>query len=281
MLSLVQAVVLGVLQGVTELFPISSLGHSVLLPHLFSWHIDQTNPQFLAFLVATHFGTALVLLMFFWQDWLKIISGIFRSLYQREVREDDTYAKIGWLLVTGTIPAGILGILLQTQLQALFGSALLVAAALAGNGVMLFVAERLRARTTQEASHDDAIAKLSYTQALGVGAAQAIALIPGFSRTGAAIAGGLLAGLSHENAARFGFLLATPIIFAAAVLNAPQLIYGGSDFIKTTLLGACCAAIAAYISVRFLTEYFKTKTLTPFAVYCFLAGVAACIALVR
>lgn len=281
MLTYAQAAVLGLLQGITELFPISSLGHSVLVPQLLGWQILQTSPQFLAFVVATHFGTALVLIGFFWQDWINIISGIFRSLYRREIRIDDTYAKLGWLLVVGTIPAGILGLLLQTQLQTLFGSGLLVAAALACNGVVLFIAERLRKRAPQENSHDKALAKLSYGQALGIGAVQAIALVPGFSRTGASIGGGLLSGFSHENAARFAFLLATPIIFAAALLDAPELIYGGSGFLTIALTGAICAAVAAYVSVRFLTQYFKTQTLTPFAAYCFFAGIAAFAILAR
>lgn len=281
MLTYAQAAILGLLQGITELFPVSSLGHSVLVPQILGWQINQASPQFLAFVVATHLGTALVLLAFFWRDWMRIIAGIFRSLYQREIKSSDTYAKLGWLLVAGTIPAGVLGILLQTQLQSLFAAGALVAAALCANGILLFLAERLRARAPQDMAHDEALAKLSYTKALGIGALQSIALIPGFSRTGASISGGLLAGLSHENAARFAFLLATPIIFAAAVLNIPELVSSGSQFLGVTLLGALCAALAAYISVRFLTHYFKTKTLTPFAIYCFCAGALAFLYLVR
>ncbi|HEV3245461.1 MAG TPA: undecaprenyl-diphosphate phosphatase [Candidatus Paceibacterota bacterium] len=281
MLTYAQAVILGLLQGVAELFPISSLGHSVLLPQLLNWQLDQTSPQFLAFIVATHLGTALVLLGFFWRDWVRIIAGIFRSLYMREIRNDDTYAKLGWLLVAGTIPAGLLGILLQQQLQTLFGAGALVAAALFGNGIVLFLAEKLRKRAPAGVAHDEALAGLSFGQAIGIGAAQAIALIPGFSRTGASIAGGLLSGLSHENAARFAFLLATPIIFAAAVLNAPEVLSGGSAFLGVAFVGVLCAAAAAYVSVRFLTRYFKTNTLTPFAIYCVAAGLISLLFLAR
>ena len=273
MLTYAQAAILGLLQGVTELFPISSLGHSVLLPKLLGWQIDQASPEFLAFIVATHFGTALVLLAFYWREWVNIVVGLLRSLYLREISESDTYAKLGWLLVIGTIPAGMLGLVLQTQLQTLFGDALLVAIALTGNGIFLFAAETLRKRAPQDGEQDTAIAKLSYIQAFGIGTAQAIALVPGFSRTGASLAGSLLAGLSHENAARFAFLLATPIIFAAALLNTPQLISEGAASLSVTLTGAVCAAIAAYISVRFLTKYFITNTLTPFAFYCVAVGV--------
>ncbi|HUO50545.1 MAG TPA: undecaprenyl-diphosphate phosphatase [Candidatus Paceibacterota bacterium] len=278
MITYTQAFVLGLLQGVTELFPISSLGHSVLFPHVIGWHINENDSQFVAFLVATHVGTALVLLAFFWRDWVRIIAGIFRSFAARRIDTSDTYAKIGWLLVAGTIPAGILGLLFQKQLESLFSDALYVAVALALNGLLLYGAEILR-RSTEGAANDTQIAQLSFPRAIAVGTMQALALIPGFSRTGAAMTGALWSGLSHENAARFAFLLATPIIFAAAVLKLPDLFAGGGAIVGPTVIGALAAACAAYVSVRFLLKYFETKTLTPFAIYCVCAGIFALIAI--
>lgn len=274
MLTFAQAAVLGILQGVTELFPVSSLGHAVILPQILGWQIDESSSSFLAFVVAIHLATALVLLAFYWREWVRIVIGIVRSLYRRQLG-GDTYARLGWLLVAGTIPAGILGLLLQSKLQALFGAGSLVAAALFGNGIVLFGAEALRKRAPQGLAQDEALANLSFPQAFFIGIAQSLALIPGFSRTGAAMTGGLLSGLSHENAARFAFLLATPIIFAAAVLKVPGLLHAESGVLSAAIVGAICAAAAAYISVRFLTNYFKTKTLRPFAIYCVVAGLFA------
>ncbi len=279
MVSLTQAALLGALQGATELFPISSLGHSVLLPKLLGWQIDQASDQFLTFIVATHFATALVLLLFFWQDWMKILTGMLRSLKARSVRNDDIYAKIGWLLVVGTIPAGILGLLFEQSLKQLFAAVPVVAAALIVNGVVLYGAEILRKRAPEGARDDVKLAGLTWWQAIGVGFAQCGALIPGFSRTGLTMTGGLLNGLSHENAARFSFLLATPIIFAASVLKIPDLFAGGASNLGAALVGALCAAITAYLSVRFLLKYFETKTLTPFALYCVFVGVLSLIML--
>jgi undecaprenyl-diphosphatase len=274
-ISYFQAAVLGLLQGVAELFPISSLGHSVILPSLFGWNIHQNAPYFLTFLVALHLATALVLLAFFWQDWVRIVKGLGRSLRDREVADPD--AKLGWLLVLGTIPVGILGLLLQDYLRKLFASAEYASIFLALNGLMLYGAELLRRRAPVVAEDDDErIAKtVGWWQAFTVGAAQTIALIPGFSRSGAAMGGGLLVGLSHKDAARFAFLLATPVILAAAVLKLPELAGSQGNGVRgQALVGALCSALTAYLSVRFLMRYFETRTLMPFAIYCGCAGVA-------
>jgi undecaprenyl-diphosphatase len=271
MFSYTQAAVLGLFQGVAELFPISSLGHTVILPSLLGWHLDQASASFVAFVVLTHLATALILLAFFWRDWMHIILGIVRSLREREIREDDTYARLGWRLIVSTIPVGILGLLFQEPLTRLFAAPKLVALALVFNGIVLYAAEKLRSSIREEASTDTALARLSWRQSVGIGCAQCLALVPGFSRTGLAMTGGLSAGLSHENAARYSFLLATPVIFAAAVLKVPDLFTGGSD-VGQAFFGALCAAVAAYLSIRFLTTYFKTKTLLPFALYCVIAG---------
>ena len=277
MIDYTRAIILGLLQGVSELFPISSLGHSVILPKLLGWNLNQKDPFFLDFLVATHLATALVLLGFFWRDWVRIVGGIFRSLREREIKDPD--ARLGWLLVAGTIPAGLLGLLFEHPIRDLIASPQLAAAFLAVNGLLLFAAERLRRQakisegTEQDADHRIA-AELTGPQAVGVGTAQALALVPGISRTGSAITGGLLAGLSHEDAARFSFLLATPIIGAAAILKLPDLRNDHAP-VGPTIVGAICSGITAYLAVRFLTRYFRSNTLMPFAVYCLVAGILA------
>jgi undecaprenyl-diphosphatase len=273
-----QAIILGLLQGVTELFPISSLGHSVILPSLFGWNIHQNDPYFLSFLVATHLATAIVLLLFFWRDWVRILKGLGRSLRDREIGDPD--AKLGWLLVVGTIPAGILGLTLEHALRKLFASPLSASIFLALNGVMLYGAELLRRRAPVTDEEDDVrIANtVGWRDATLVGAAQALALIPGFSRSGASMGGGLLVGLSNKDAARFAFLLATPIIGAAALLKIPELLGSQGNGVRgQALVASLCAALTAYLSVRFLMRFFETRTLTPFAIYCLCAGTACAV----
>jgi undecaprenyl-diphosphatase len=277
-ISYFQGAMLGLLQGVSELFPVSSLGHSVIAPHLFGWNIHQKAPYFLTFLVATHLATALVLLAFFWKDWVRIVKGLGRSLRDREIADPD--AKLGWLLVVGTIPAGLLGVTLQDSLRKLFASPEYASIFLACNGLLLFGAELLRRRAPETTDEDDTriARKVGWLQSFTVGAAQAIALIPGFSRSGASMGGGLLVGLSHKDAARFAFLLATPIIFAAAVLKLPDLAGHQGDGVRgPALVGALCSGVTAYLAVKFLMRYFETRTLTPFAIYCLCAGTASAI----
>jgi undecaprenyl-diphosphatase len=272
-----QAIVLGLVQGVTELFPISSLGHSVILPSLLGWDIHQNDDYFITFLVATHLATAIVLFVFFWRDWKRILAGLGRSLRDRGIAPDDGDAKLGWLLIVGTIPAGILGLLLEHSLRSVFASPQSAAFFLILNGLLLFGAERLRRRAPETADDDDArIARtLAFPQSLGIGAAQALALIPGFSRSGATMAGGLVTGLSHRDAARFSFLLATPIIGAAAALKLPELLGSQGNGIRgQALVASLCSAASAYVAVRFLLRWFETRTLTPFAVWCVAFGAA-------
>ncbi len=279
MISYWQAIVLGLLQGFSELFPISSLGHSVIVAKLLGWHIEQNDNFFIVFLVGTHLATALVLLGFFWRDWVRIVKGLGRSLRDREIADSD--ARLAWLLVVGTIPAGILGLLLEHKLRHVFTSAESASLFLIANGFLLYGAELLRRRAPVEEQGDpDAriVERVGWKEAAGVGSAQALALIPGFSRAGATMGGGLLAGLSNEDAARFAFLLATPIIGAAAVLKLPDLFGSTGDGVRgQTLVGAICSAVTAYLAVRFLMRFFHTNRLTPFAIYCALAGTAAAI----
>jgi undecaprenyl-diphosphatase len=276
-ISYFQAVILGLTQGIAEPFPISSLGHAVVLPRLFGWNIHQNAPYFLTFLVATHLATAIVLLLFFLKDWVLIVKGMWRSLKMREIRADDTYARLGWLLVAGTIPVGIIGLLLQDPLRKLFASAELAAAFLIVNGVALLVFERLRRRPPREGDYlgdvDGRLSRLSWRQVIGVGTSQAAALIPGISRSGVTMGGGLVVGLSNDDAARFAFLLATPVIFAAAALKLPELLGSQGNGVRgQALVAGLCAAATTFLAVRFLMRFFQTNRLTPFGVYCICFG---------
>ena len=274
-----QAILFGLLQGFSELFPISSLGQSVILPRLLGWNIHQNDKYFIAFLVATHLATAIVLLGFFRDDWLRILRGMWRSLVEREISPANPDGQLGWLIVVATIPAGILGLLLQDTLQSVFASARSAAFFLILNGIMLFGAERLRRRAPGvpegDEDGDHRIARrASWRDAIGVGASQAIALIPGFSRSGASMGGGLLVGFSNEDAARFAFLLATPIIGAAALLKIPILLGSDGNGVRGPAVAASlCSAATAYLSVRFLMRYFETNRLTPFAAFWFVEGI--------
>jgi len=274
-----QAIILGLLQGVAELFPISSLGQSVVAPRVFGWDIHQNDNYFIAFLVATHLATAIVLLGFFWEDWVRILTGMWRSLQEREISTANPDGKLGWLIVVGTIPAGILGLLLQDKLQSVFASARSAAFFLILNGIMLYGAEMLRRRAPElPETEEDGDHRIAHTagwrHAVGVGASQAIALIPGLSRSGASMGGGLLVGFSNEDAARFAFLLATPIIGAAAILKIPVLLGPDGDGVRgPALVASLCSAATAFVSIRFLMRYFETNRLTPFAVFCFVEGI--------
>jgi undecaprenyl-diphosphatase len=276
-ISYFQAIVLGLLQGVAEPFPISSLGHGVILPRLAGWDIHQNDKFFLTFLVATHVATAVVLFFFFLDDWKRIFRGLGRSLRDREIRLDDSDARLGWLLVVGTIPAGTIGLLLEHPLRSLFASASSAAAFLMLNGILLLVFERLRRRPPRPDDHlgdaDARMAKLTWRQAIAVGTAQATALVPGISRSGITMGGGLVVGLSNEDAARYAFLLATPIIGAAGFLKLPELFGSEGNGVRgPAFVGALCAAFATYFAVKFLLKYFETNRLTPFGIYCFVAG---------
>ncbi len=273
-----QALILGLVQGVAEPFPISSLGHGVILPRLFGWDIHQNDQFFLTFLIATHLATAIVLFFFFLRDWMRILRGIGRSLRDREIGRRDLDARLGWLIVVGTVPAGLIGVLFQDSLRKLFASAASAAAFLILNGILLLLFERWRKRAPAAGDylgdHDAHMAQtLTFRQAVAVGAAQAAALIPGISRSGITMGGGLLVGLSNEDAARYGFLLATPIIGAAALLKLPDLFGSAGDGVRgPALVGALAAALTTYFAVKFLLRFFETNRLTPFGIYCIVAG---------
>jgi len=260
---------LAVLQGVSELFPVSSLGHTVLIPWLLRWPVDRSDPTFLAFVVALHFGTALALIAFYRRDWVRIVAGLARSLARGRVEDPD--ARLGWLLVVGTVPLALAGVFLEGPVRALFGSPALVAAFLVVNAFVMFAGERLKRARPQVAQP---LASLSFGRGAAIGASQALALFPGISRSGASIVAGLLSGLTHDDAARFSFLLATPAIFAASVLEFPRLLAPAAHGILVeSMLGALLAGVTAYASVAFLTRYFHTNDLRPFGWYCLIFGV--------
>ena len=286
MISYGQAIVLGLLQGVSELFPISSLGHSVILPTMFGWDIHQNDPCFLTFLVATHLATALVLLGFFWQDWVRIVRGLGRSLARREIAADDVDAKLGWLLIVGTIPAG-----LHRAAAAGFPAEGLRVAAVRR---VLPDAERLPARaapsgcaaalpTVPEDEEADSDARISETVgfkgALGVGAAQALALVPGFSRSGATMAGGLLVGLNERGCGAF----------RVPARDADHRRRRGAQAARAARLRRATACVVPRSWARSARRsprtsrcasslrFFQTNSLKPFAIYCVVAGAAASI----
>jgi undecaprenyl-diphosphatase len=278
-MSLWQALFLGFLQGATELFPVSSLGHAVLLPRLLGWSFNQSDPSFVPYVVLLHLGTAGALLVVFWQDWVRIIGAFFRAVYKGRVGEDPN-ERLAMLLFVGTIPAGLLGAFFESDLKKLFATPRVAAAFLVVNAGIMGTGELLR-RRAERRRRDQATtdpdrefaneSDLGFVPALVVGASQALALFPGISRSGTTITAGLLASLKHESAARFSFLLATPIILAAGVLEVPRLFQAGTP-IGMYLAGALVAAVTAYLSTRFLLRYFRSGRLDPFAIYCLVLG---------
>lgn len=291
-LSYVEAVVVGAFQGVTELFPVSSLGHAVLVPALVGgrWaedlSVSASHSPYLAFIVGLHVATAAALLLFFWRDWVRILSGFFSSLRYRRIQTPDE--RLAWLIVVGTIPVGLAGLALEHLFRTTLGKPVPAATFLLLNGIALYVGEVLRRRIAPapapadaELEHGDEasdlrLAQLPLPRGLVIGAAQILALFPGISRSGITIVAGLWRGLSHEDAARFSFLLATPIILAAGVYKIPELFGSlGAGIGGPVLAGSVASFVCAYLAVRFLTRYFQTRTLTPFAIYCALAGGAS------
>lgn len=268
-----QAMLLAILQGVSELFPISSLGHTVLVPALLRWHIDQGSESFLAFVVVLHLGTALALVVFYRTTWVRLIAALVRTLVRGRITDDPDERTI-WLLVVGTIPVGILGVLLQSAVKSLFASPIPVSLFLFANGWLMLLGEWLRRRQkSHETQPYRKLPELKAGDAILVGFAQSLALLPGISRSGASIVAGLLRDLHHEDAANYSFLLATPVIFAASVLEIPRLFAPGAGVaLGEAAVGGVLAAITAYASVAFLTRWFRNNDLSPFAWYCVVAG---------
>ncbi len=286
-LSFFQAIVIGLVQGVTELFPISSLGHSVLIPSLFGWHNLVSKESsggesfYLAFIVGLHCASAVALLWYYRKDWVQLIAAFFRTLRNRKIESSEE--RLAWLIVIATVPVGILGLLFEHRLRVLFTKPLAAAIFLTINGLILLAGERVRLRSEVRAlaareglAPDGArrLDTLAFKEAGVIGLAQSLALLAGISRSGITMVAGLVRGLDHEDAVKFAFLLATPVILLAGVYKLPDLTGPNGDGIRGQVLaGSVVAGLASYASVRFLTRYFKTRTLKPFAIYCLVAGV--------
>jgi len=331
-LTYLEAAVVGLVQGVSELFPVSSLGHNVLIPALVggSWardlNVADANSPYLAFIVGMHVATAIALLIYFWRDWIRIIGGFFSSIRHREVRTRDQ--RMAWMIILATIPVGLVGVVADKPFREVFGKPIVAGVFLIINGVILYCGERFRpassiradqeiaaqrqqalmpapagvrrqpvpagpgmARQARHASGqqavrqeelvqavqaDERLSRMGYLRALIIGSSQILALLAGISRDGITMVTGMSRGLSREDAARFAFLLATPVILAAGVLELPKLTGPeGNGIHGQILLGSILSGVGAYVSVRFLMRYFQTRTLTPFAIYCFVFGLLA------
>ena len=275
MLTYFQAIFLGLLQGVTELFPISSLGHTVVLPKLLGWNnlvAAQSAPEsfFLAFIVGLHVATAVALIVFYRRTWAKIIRAFFRTLQTRKV--EDSSERLAWLLIIATIPAGLIGMVFEHKLRTVFAKPSYAAFFLVINGLILLAGEYYRRRVMHHKAKRQ-LASLDYKESGVIGMFQSLALLAGISRSGVTMVASLVRGLSHEDSANFAFLLATPIILGAGVYKLPDL-FGplGNNIRGQVLLGSIAAGVAAYMSVRYLTRYFQTRTLTPFAIYSLVVG---------
>ncbi len=347
-----EAMVVGLIQGVTELFPVSSLGHNVLIPALVggSWaqalNVAAPESPYLAYIVGLHVATAIALMIYFWRDWIRIIKGFFSSLRDRDITTPDQ--KLAWMIIVATIPVGIVGLAFEHEFRVLFGKPVLAAVFLLVNGVILFCGEKFRTKrslqadqlaarerqaqavpivaeqtapragvaavgmaaagqgseavvTARPAGHgnhaavrpdpeaeraadiaaavraDGRLSQVGYAQTILIGSAQILALLAGISRDGVTMVAGMFRGLSREDAARFAFLLATPVILAAGVLKTSDLINLGHGIYGPILAGSILSGVGAYVSVRYLVRYFRTRTLTPFAIYCFLFGLGSII----
>ena len=345
-LTYLEAAVVGLIQGISEMFPVSSLGHNVLIPAIIggSWarDLNVATPEspYLAFIVGLHVATAVALLIYFWRDWVRIVGGFFSSIRDRKIDTGDQ--KLAWMIILATIPVGLVGLKFEHAFRVIFARPVIAGVFLAANGVILIAGERFRTRASlaadaavaaegscpegmaaeQHAAEldparrletsrlvagaaglapagsagqsptagqaaqqgeqpgvlqaDRRLAAMRYPQAVAIGSAQILALLAGISRDGVAMVAGMRSGLSREDAARFAFLLATPVILAAGVLKVPDLLGPlGNGIRGQILLGSVLSGIGAYLSVRFLLRYLRTRTLTPFGVYCLIAGLAS------
>ena len=274
---------MGLLQGATELFPVSSLGHAVLVPSLLHWSFKQSDPSFVPFLVLLHLGTASALLILYRDQWVAIIRGFFTAAIRGQMRTDDE--RLAMLLLTGTIPAAVLGVFFESRIKSLFASPYVAAAFLIVNGALMLGFELLRRRNERGATREEQeeqfarAERISFPAAAVVGACQALAFLPGISRSGVTIGGGLVAGLRHQEAARFSFLLATPTILGAGIVEVPQLFTRGVPLAEY-VAAAVLSGVAAYASARFLLRYFRSGRLDPYGVYCIAAGLVS-LALLR
>jgi undecaprenyl-diphosphatase len=264
-LTALQAIIMAVLQGVTELFPVSSLGHAVILPRLLNWAVDEKAPDWLAYLVVMHLGTSIALFVFFWRDWLNFALSLVDASRSRAAADRRTF----FYVILATIPAVIAGALFRKLLGDAFAAPAIAAAFLIVNGFILYFGDRIGEESV------GALDQLNWKGALAIGVAQCLALIPGISRSGSTIVAGVVAGLKHAEAARFSFLMGAPIILAANVYEAPKLMKEGATLGPMAVLSGVVAGIVAYLSLAFLMRYFhkhEFEAMSPFAYYCWAAG---------
>jgi undecaprenyl-diphosphatase len=269
-MNLWQALILGIIQGVGELFPVSSLAQTILLPALLRWQIDQKGSDFLAFVVALHLATAVALVIYFWKDWLVVCRAFVGGL-QRGKPIYDADSKFAWLLIAGTVVVGAIGAAFEKRFRVFFDNPdfyWLVAAILIVNGVFMIVGDLVKRRAKTQNRRAD---EMTLIEGAAVGAMQTFALFPGISRSGVTIVGGLLAGLSYEEASRFSFMLATPVIGLAALLKVPSLLKD-HNALQLAIPSALLAGVTAYLSVAFLMRYFRHNRLSPFGYYCIVFG---------
>ncbi len=257
-MDLAQAAVLGMVQGLTEFLPISSSGHLVMVPYLLGWPAHSQ-----AFDLALHLGTLLALLWFFWRDWLALIRGFIGGLLSAEARREDAAWRMALLVLLGSVPAGVVGVAFEKPIEALLRGAVINAVLVIAFGVLLYVADRVGALKRS-------IDEVDWRDALVMGLAQALALMPGVSRCGITITAGLVRGLDRPTAARFSFLLSGPITAAAAVFKLregiPQAELGGA------LLGLVTSALVGFVAIGFLLRFLQRNSLVAFAAYRVLFG---------
>src|SRR5689334_16896500 len=274
---------MGLLQGASELFPVSSLGHAVIVPSILHWDFKQSDPSFVPFLVLLHIGTATALLVLYRSQWVAIIRGFFTAAIRGQIKTDSE--RLAMLLLVGTIPAAVLGVFLESRIKSFFASPFVAAVFLIVNGLLMLGFEMIRRRSergstrAEQEAHFGQAERISFRAAAIVGACQALAFVPGISRSGVTIGGGLVAGLRHQEAARFSFLLATPTIFGAGIVEVPQLFTSGVPLAQYAV-AAVLSGLAAYASARFLLRYFRSGRLDPYGFYCIAAGLVS-LALLR
>jgi undecaprenyl-diphosphatase len=338
-LTYAEAGVIGLLQGITELFPISSLGHAVLIPAIIggSWaqdlSVSTAESPYLAFIVGLHVATATAMIIYFWRDWLRIVKGFFASIGHMiapasgtaRFQLQDTDQMLAWMIILATIPVGLAGVALEHTFRTVFSKPLLTASFLFVNGFILLAGERARRRNADREAEEIAadlqavterqragvaagthggggrhssgqramkqqhanlaveadqriVRRTGWLGALMLGASQILALLPGISRDGTVMVAGMFRGLSRQDAARFSFLLSAPVILAAGLLKVPDLTGPlGAGIRGPILFGSLLSGVSAFFALRFLVRYFSDpkRTLTPFAIYCLVAG-AAC-----
>jgi undecaprenyl-diphosphatase len=289
-MTLFQAIFLSLLQGASELFPVSSLGHAVVFPALLHWKnaadiLDSDGP-FLPFLVTLHLGTSLALLIYYWKEWKILVAAFFQQFSVKGAIKKDAYMIN--LVILGTLPTALVAFVLEKKLRELFAQPIIAGVFLVINGIMMIWAERVRRRAEEEEqaiygeeAQQKPMGDLKWKQALIIGFAQTVALVPGMSRSGATITAGILSELSHEEAAKFSFLLATPIILLAGIAEVPKLRHLPEHIAhmgEYSLIGFFVSGITAYLTVRFLSKYFQTKRLDPFGWYCIVLGIGAVVA---